>query len=66
MLFHEKLKACREESGMTQEAVAKQIAVCRSTYTRYERGDSEPDLATTLKLARLFGVTTDWLIDPEE
>lgn len=63
--FNEKLKACRDESGMTQEAVAKQIAVCRSTYTRYERGSSEPDLATTLKLARLFGVTTDWLIDPE-
>ena len=65
MKFYEKLKACREESGMTQREVAERIAVSRSTYTRYERGDTEPDLATTLKLARLFGVTTDWLIDPE-
>ena len=66
MLFHEKLKGCREEIGLTQAEVAERIAVSRSTYTRYERGDTEPDLATTLKLARLFGVTTDWLIDPEE
>ncbi len=66
MKFNEKLKACREKCGMTQDEVAKHIVVGRCTYTRYERGDYEPDLATTLKLARLFGVTTDWLIDPDE
>ncbi len=66
MKFHEKLKVRREECELTQAEVAERIAVSRSTYTRYERGDTEPDLATTLKLARLFGVTTDWLIDPDE
>ena len=65
MKFNEKLRACREKCGMTQDEVAKHIVVGRCTYTRYERGNYEPDLATTLKLARLFGVTTDWLIDPE-
>ncbi|QHJ74707.1 transcriptional regulator [Lactobacillus phage JNU_P1] len=38
------------------------------TYANYEYGRREPDLETTTKLAKLFNVSTDYLLgrDPKE
>lgn len=58
----ERLTVARNNKGMTQEEVAKKLGVHRSTYNRYETGLRTPDLDTVSKLARIFGVTTDFLL----
>ena len=57
-----KLKTFRTSSGFTQQAIASKINVDRSTYSNYERGVTEPDIKTIIKLADVFNVTTDELL----
>ncbi len=58
----ERLIIARENKGLTQEEVAKKLGVHRTTYNRYETGLRTPDLDTIAKLARIFDVTTDFLL----
>ncbi len=58
----ENLKLARRKSGMTQQNVADAIGVVQSAYKNYEQGNREPKGNTIVKLADLFGVTTDYLL----
>lgn len=58
----EQLKVLRKKAAMTQAEIAMRIGVDRSTYAKYENGQSEPNFEMTQKLASLFGVTVDFLI----
>lgn len=57
-----RLKSLRDDKGLTQADVAKVLGVSRTTYTQYETGKSEPDLATVNRLAEFFNVSVDWLL----
>lgn len=52
----------KKDSKYTQEYVANLINVARSTYTAYEAGTKQPPMETVIKIADLFGVTTDYLL----
>lgn len=58
----ERLRILRENSGLTQMAVARAIGVPRVTYTHYELGKRSPDLDTLLLIAAFFRVSTDFLL----
>lgn len=58
----ERLKNLRTDAKMTQQDVAQLLGVERSTYVKYERGQSDPPTATLVRLADYFGVTVDYLI----
>ena len=58
----EQLKVLRKKEGMTQAEVAAKLGVDRSTYAKYETGQSEPNFEMVQKLAYLFSVSTDFLI----
>lgn len=60
-----KLQILRKICGKTQKEIADYLGVDRSTYAKYESGDSEPTLDTLKKLAKYFDVTTDYLLDRE-
>lgn len=57
-----KLREFREQKGVTQKEVATAIGCTPTVYTRYERGEREPDLSTLCSLADYFEVSTDALI----
>ena len=63
-----KLSALREERHWSKTYVAKQLKMNLPTYANYEYGNREPDLETTTKLAKLFNVSTDYLLgrNPKE
>lgn len=61
MVFASRLRALRQAKGMTQDYVARQIGVDRSTYAHWERGSAEPSIEHIKALAHLFGVTVDYL-----
>ena len=63
-MFSNKLKELRKSKhGLTQEMVAKQIGIAKTTYSAYEQGKRQPDFDILKKLAKYFNVTTDYLID---
>ena len=62
MTLAEKLLALRTEKGLSQEDLAEQMGVSRQSVSKWETGQSVPDLDRIIKLADLFGVTVDELV----
>ena len=63
MTFHVKLIKLRKGQGHTQSTFAEAVGVSRQSVYKWETGQSYPDVEKLLKIARLFGVTVDELID---
>lgn len=58
----ETLRLLRRERNMTLRELGKLVGVAESTMSQYETGKREPDYHTLVKLANIFGVTTDYLL----
>ena len=67
-MFADNLIELRKLHHMSQDELAEQINVSRQTLSKYETGESLPDIEKCKKLADVFGVTVDDLIncDKEE
>jgi len=61
----ERLKMLRKREKWTQQEVASKLGVDRSTYTKYETGQSEPNFEILQKIAGLFGVSTDFILNAD-
>ena len=61
----QRLRQLREQRGWLQKDLAERVGVLREVIANYERGVSHPPLPTIRRLARAFGVTTDYLINGE-
>ncbi|HAG69539.1 MAG TPA: transcriptional regulator [Lachnospiraceae bacterium] len=57
-----KLKELRKAYSYTQEDVAAVLGVVRQTYSHYETGKRSPNFETLFKLAGLYSVSVDDLI----
>ena len=60
--FGEKLKQCRRERGLTQTELAERLAVTAQSVSKWERGESLPDVARLAELAGIFRVSADTLL----
>ena len=58
----ERLKELRIKRKLLQKDVAEALQVSRTTYVKYENGNSEPSQKILVKLATFFNVTTDYLL----
>jgi len=61
-MIADRIKALRENKGMTQAALAKQLGVTRSGVNAWEMGLTVPSTRSIVELARLFSVSTDYLL----
>ncbi len=61
----ENLKQARETAHFTQMQAAKSLGISDGTYKNYEQGKREPNNTLLLKIADLYGVTTDYLLGRE-
>lgn len=52
----------RKRSGMTQAALAEQINFSDKAVSKWERGESVPDVLTIIELARVFEISVDELL----
>ncbi len=62
MLFSDKIKQLRIESGKRQKDLAKAIGVDVPAYSRYEHGERRPKREQVLRLARIFKTDPDELV----
>lgn len=65
MSLGEKLKALRTAKKMSQKELAERIGIAKSVISFYESGDRFPSYDVLIKIARIFNVTTDYLLDVE-
>ena len=65
MTFADKVLALRKKSGLSQEELAEKLEVSRQAISRWEMGLAMPDASNILRLSKLFGVTTDYLMNDE-
>ena len=62
-MFKENITMLRGASGYSQEEVAEKIDIFRQAYAKWEKGESVPDVERCQKLAELYGVTIDALVN---
>ena len=61
MKFKKRFKELREENGLTQQKLADELGVKRSTVAGYESGN-QPGYDMLSKIANVFGVSVDYLL----
>ena len=61
----ENIKFFRKQMGLTQEELAQMLCGKKSLISNYENGYSTPDVYTLCKLAEIFDVTLDELVEWE-
>ena len=61
-VFHSRLKIARESIGATQKEIANILKISQPTYANYEAGRSEPNIETIAVMAKIYEVSTDWLL----
>ena len=61
-MFADNLVELRKYHALSQEELAEKIGVSRQTLSKYETGESLPDIEKCKALADVFGITVDDLI----
>lgn len=59
----ENIKFYRKQLGLTQEELAEKLNGKKSLVSNYENGYSTPDIFTLCRLARIFDITLDDLVE---
>lgn len=65
MKLSEKILELRKSKGMSQEELADKLYVSRQAVSRWELGTALPDANNILRISKLFGVTTDYLLNDD-
>ena len=65
-MLGDKIKLYRENKKMTQKEVADILNVSSATISKYESGTLEPNIESLKRLAELFDISVDELLNDEE
>lgn len=64
-LMGNRMKKKRTELGLSQKDLAEQVEVTPPAINRFEKGEKSPSIDTLVKLAKILGVSTDYLLGTE-
>ena len=62
MILADKILTLRKNNGWSQEELAEKLNVSRQSISKWESTAAIPDINRILEMAKLFGVTTDYLL----
>ena len=65
MILADKIVQLRRQNGWSQEELAHRLDVSRQAVSKWESGNSIPELDKILNMSRIFHVTTDYLLKDE-
>ena len=63
MEIGKKIMDLRKMNGLSQEELAEKVGVARQTISKWELGETSPDLKQAKELSRIFNVSLDELTD---
>ena len=66
MTIGERIAKCRKEKNLSQEYIAELLDVSRQAVSKWETNQTEPDTGNLIHLARVFGVSVEYLANGEE
>ena len=66
MTIGKRIAHFRKEKGLTQEELAGHMGISPQAVSKWENDQTCPDISALPKLARLFGVTVDELLEGKE
>ena len=58
-----KIMELRKKKGLSQEELAEKVGVARQTISKWELGETSPDLKQSRELSKIFNVSLDELVD---
>ncbi len=61
-----RIKELRKEKSLSQEKLAKELGVGRTTITRWETGERYPELEKVVEISNFFNVSTDFLLGKQD
>lgn len=61
-IFRLRLKNERIMKGFSQETMARNLGIGRSTYTNWEIGNREPDIESLALICEMLEVDSNWLL----
>lgn len=65
MSFGNKLNNLRKKHGMSQEELADMLSITRQTVSKWELGQSLPDINYLLQLCSIFNVSSDYFLNDD-
>ena len=65
MTLNEKIYNLRKNAGYSQEALAEKTGVSRQSVSKWETGESVPEIDKIVALSKIFSVTTDYLLNDD-
>lgn len=65
MTLNEKIYNLRKNAGYSQETLAEKTGVSRQSVSKWETGESVPEIDKILTLSKIFSVTTDYLLNDD-
>lgn len=65
-MHHNRLKALRNEAGLSQVKLAKELSMHTTTYTRYESGLRDLPMEVAIQIADYYHVSLDYLVGRSE
>ncbi|EHI99602.1 helix-turn-helix domain protein [Clostridium sp. DL-VIII] len=66
MDLSEKILKLRKANNLSQEQLAEKLDVSRQSISKWESGQSIPDVEKLIALSNIFNVTIDYLLKPSE
>lgn len=66
MTIGEKIRQLRKDKGLTQDAVASALEISRQAIAKWESNQSSPSTENLVKLAALFDVSLEELVDVKQ
>lgn len=62
-MLHNHLQELRKQKGLSQEQVAQEFNVSRQTISKWELGETTPDLQKLTMISQFYHVSIDYLLD---
>ena len=66
MTVGQRIAKCRKQKNLSQEYIAEQLDVSRQAVSKWENDLTEPDTGNLIQLAKVFGVSVEYLANGEE
>ena len=58
-----RLRDLREDADLTQKKVAEMLHICQNTYCQYENAQRQIPISCLVKLAGIYGVSVDYILE---
>ncbi len=66
MNLGQKILILRKRKGLSQEDLAEILNVTRQSVSKWETGEATPEVSKLVGLAKVFDVSTDWLLSEDD